>query len=121
MITGCAIIAAIPRFEHKLQQRGQHRLWQGAQTRGGKHKGHKAGGPYGQFWVGPAKSDTVKAHVFAAFLAGKIPTLRVPAGMHLDHCCENTLCVDCTELVIAKVNLERRHTRPHAKRSPSPL
>lgn len=115
MITGCAIIAAIPRFENKLLHERHHRVWQGAQTRGGRHNGRRAGGPYGKFWVGPGPKDTVQAHVFAAYLDGKLRTPRVPAGMHLDHdtdaCPYGTLCVSCTELVTAAVNQARRHSR----------
>jgi hypothetical protein len=116
MINGCSIIAAIPRFERKLRKAGECRVWQGAQTRGGKCKGRgRGGGPYGKFWIGPAQTDTIQAHVFAAFLDGKIPTLRVPEGMHLDHdldnCPHGSLCVACTELVTAEVNLARRHSR----------
>jgi hypothetical protein len=127
-MNGCAIIRAILRFEQKLErtERGC-RIWTGAQTKGsrGKYKRKKRckgkrrpnnSSPYGKFWVGPGQKDTVQAHVFAAFLAGKIKTLRVPAGMHLDHDCEHgTLCVDCTELVPCGVNCQRAKTRPIPK------
>lgn len=125
-MNGCQILSAIMRFERKLITMDNGcRVWNGAQTKGGlgrykvkKHKDRKRlkGKPrpngnnpaYGKFWVGPHKKNTVQAHVFAAFLAGKIPTLRVPDGFHLDHRCDHgTLCVDCTELVPAEVNLQR--------------
>jgi hypothetical protein len=123
--TGCQLIGAILRFEKKLdRQENGCRVWTGAQTKGGKgrckrdrrRKRKNSGGPYGKFWVGPGQKDTVQAHVFAAFLAGKIPTLRVPDGIHLDHFCQHaTLCVDCVEPVTCEENLRRRHTRPLPK------
>lgn len=125
-MNGCQIIKAMLRFEQKLLTMANGcRVWNGAQTKGGvgcykrkkRCKGKRrpnANNPaYGKFWVGPDKKMTVQAHVFAAYVAGKIPTLRVPDGHHLDHCCQHgTLCVDCTELVSAEVNLERARTRP---------
>lgn len=125
-MTGCQIIRAMLRFEAKLiTMPNGCRIWNGAQTKGGrgcykikklgerkrlkgKRRCCKNSPPYGKFWVGPDKKHTVNAHVFAAFIAGKIPTLRVPEGMHLDHRCRHgTLCVDCTELVPFDVNLQR--------------
>lgn len=117
------MLLAILRFERKCQHMPNGcRVWTGAQTAGGRGKGPRGGkakgkngggGPYGNFWLGPTQKDTVKAHVFAAFIAGKIPTLRVPLGYHLDHDCDHgPLCVDCTELVPDIVNLQRIHTRP---------
>ena len=125
-MNGCQIISAMVRFEAKLLTMPNGcRIWNGAQTKGGvgRYKIKKLNGkkrlkgkprpkdnlpPYGKFWVGPDKKNTVQAHVFAAFMAGKIPTLRVPDGCHLDHRCQHgTLCVDCTELVPSTVNLQR--------------
>lgn len=135
-ITACAMLLAIPRFLAKTEVTASGcRIWTGAQTKGGlgKYKVRKCNGKtrlkgkprpndknpsYGKFWVGPGKKDTVQAHVFAAWLAGKIQTFRVPNGFHLDHHCEHgngTLCMDCTELVPAAVNLERARTRPILK------
>lgn len=131
-LNGCQIIKAMLRFEQKLVvTEDGHRVWNGAQTKGGKgrykinkhcnigkrlkgkRKSNANNPAYGKFWVGPDKKQTVQAHVFAAFVAGKIPTLRVPEGCHLDHHCHHgTLCVDCTELVAAEINLERARTRP---------
>lgn len=120
-MTGCQIISAMLRFEAKLVTMPNGcRIWNGAQTKGGrgcytrkkrckgKRRSTANSPPYGKFWVGPDKKHTVNAHVFAAYVAGKIPTLRVPDGCHLDHRCEHgTLCVDCTELVPCQVNLQR--------------
>lgn len=124
-MNGCYLISAILRFEKKLERQANGcRVWTGAQTKGGKgrfkrdkrRKCKNAGGPYGKFWVGPGKKDTVQAHVFAAFIAGKIPTLRVPDGVHLDHYCQHaTLCVDCVEPVSCEENLRRRWERPLPK------
>jgi hypothetical protein len=136
MPTGCQLIAAMVRFEKKLYiTEDGHRLWAGAQTRGGvgvkgrckcdrRRKRKTDGNPfYGKFWVGPDKKATIQAHVFAAFFAGKIPTLRVPDGMHLAHSCPHgSLCVDCTRLVPAHVNLEEARTAPiRAHHNPLPF
>jgi hypothetical protein len=121
LMNGCALLRAILRFEQKLEYTEDgHRIWTGARSCGGKgvykrkkrHKGKKRPNVlYGKFWVGPGK--TVSAHVFAAFIAGKIKSLRVPEGMHLDHhCSRGGLCVDCTELKTAKENIELARTRP---------
>jgi hypothetical protein len=79
-----------------------------------KGKRRKNNSPfYGKFWVGPGQKDTVNAHVFAAWLAGIIPTPRVPVGMHLAHSCQHgSLCMDCLRLVPAAVNLEEARTQP---------
>lgn len=128
-MNGCQIIKAMLRFEQKLiTTEDGHRIWTGAQTKGGPRGGScykikkrcgvkrlkgtrkpmNGSPPYGKFWVGPDKKQTVQAHVFAAFIAGKIGKLRVPCGMHLNHKCHHgTLCVDCTELVTAEANLEQ--------------
>lgn len=133
-MNGCAIIRAMLRFEAKLEYTEDGcRVWCGAQTRGSRgryvrkkrHKGKRRannGPKYGQFWIGPEKRDTIKAHIFAAFLAGKISTPRVPQGMHLAHSCKHgSLCVDCTRLVPASVNLGEARTAPiRAKHRPSP-
>lgn len=97
-------------------------LWKGGKTAGGgkiarplgrpRKKAPRVGrgGPYGSFNVG-YKKGTIRAHIFSAYVKGIIPTLRVPEGHHIDHTCENTLCVECLELVPSKVNLERRWRR----------
>lgn len=109
-LTPCQIMKIEARFlRHLKTMPNGCRIWMGARSRGG-NRPHS--GPYGSFRI-DRQHNSVRAHVFAAFLAGKIPSLRVPAGMNLDHSCVyGTLCVDCTELVPATVNRERAHSRP---------
>jgi hypothetical protein len=109
-LTGCQIIAADLRFAKLSMAVGKCRLWLGARSRGGGKR--KGGGPYGSFNPG-AGLQTVRAHVWAAWRAGKIKELRVPAGMHLDHECNQSLCVEgvCIVLKPKAVNLELRWTR----------
>jgi hypothetical protein len=109
-LTPCYLLALEARFMKRLEVMPDGcRVWRGAQSRGGKRP---SSGPYGSFYI-DREHNAVRAHVFAAFLAGKIPGLRVPEGFNLDHHCHHgTLCVDCTELVTKQVNLERRWTRP---------
>jgi hypothetical protein len=87
-------------------------VWTGALSRGGQRP-HS--GLYGSFWI--QGQNSVRAHVVAAWMAGLIGETRVPEGMHLDHVCENTLCVDPRhlELVPAPENIARYHNgRDHA-------
>jgi len=104
-LTPCYLMQLEARFLQYLDVKADGcRVWTGAQSRGGQRP---YSGPYGSFWV-DSEHNTVRAHIFAAFLAGKIPDLRVPEGKHLDHGCDHgTLCVDCTELVPKAVNLQR--------------
>lgn len=92
---------------------GPCRLWDGAQSRGGAHKGRKAGGPYGSIRIPGFGKGGVRVHVAAAWTAGLIAEPRVPDGMHLDHQCERTLCIEAGhfELVPCAVNLARRWSR----------
>lgn len=108
-LTPCYVLALEARFLRHLQQTPSGcRVWTGAQSRGGNRP---ASGPYGSFYI-DREHNAVRAHIFAAFLAGKIPFIKVPCGMHLDHTCQHgTLCVDCTELVPYQVNLARRWER----------
>lgn len=87
------------------------RLWAGGQSRGGKRP---SSGPYGSIWI--PGHGTVRTHVAAAWIAEIIPTLRVPAGKHLDHTCERPLCIEPThfDLVDSTVNLKRRWSRRRA-------
>jgi hypothetical protein len=104
-LTPCYLMQLEARFLQYLENKPDGcRVWTGAKSRGGQRPWS---GPYGSFWV-DSEHNTVRAHVFAAFLAGKIPTLRVPLGQNLDHGCDHgTLCIDCTELVPKGVNLAR--------------
>lgn len=104
-LTPCRLLELEARFLKHLDVKPDGcRVWTGAQSRGGQRP---YSGPYGSFYI-DREHNAVRAHVFAAFLAGKIPSLRVPAGHHLDHGCDHgTLCVDCTELVPIAVNLAR--------------
>jgi len=101
------------RFERHLKRMPDGcRIWTGAQSRGGNRP---YSGPYGSFYI-DREHNAVRAHIFAAFLAGKIPTLKVPEGFHLDHGCDHgTLCVDCTELVPKEVNLARGRAKGRKK------
>ena len=87
------------------------RLWCGGQSRGGQRP---KSDPYGSIWI--PGHGTVRTHVAAAWVAGVIPGLRVPAGMHLDHTCERPLCIEPShfDLVPGRLNLERRWTRRQA-------
>lgn len=84
------------------------RLWTGAQSKGGKRP---ASGPYGSIWI-PGVGG-VRVHVAAAWVAGIIPTPRVPDGMNLDHECERTLCIEQShyQLILAEHNRALRWTR----------
>lgn len=89
-------------------------LWTGAQSRGGKRP---SSGPYGSVWV-PGVGG-VRAHVVMAWIAGLIPDLRVPDGMHIDHLCERTLCVEEThfEVIPKLINIKRRWSRDNLMNS----
>jgi len=82
--------------------------WTGAQSRGGQRP---SSGPYGSFWI--PGINAIRSHVYAAWRAGIIPSLRVPFGMNLDHSCTNTLCVepDHLSLISAFDNQTLRWTR----------
>lgn len=105
VLTPCRLLQLEARFLKHLEVKPNGcRVWTGAQSRGGQRP---YSGPYGSFYI-DVEHNAVRAHIFAAFLAGKIPSLRVPPGHHLDHTCEHgTLCVDCTELVPWRENLAR--------------
>lgn len=84
------------------------RLWTGAQSKGGKRP---SSGPYGSIWI--PGFNAVRVHVAVAWVAGIIPTPRVPEGMNLDHRCERTLCIEAThyELIPAEKNRALRWSR----------
>lgn len=127
-LTGCQQIALEARFLKYVRPLPSGCLiWTGAQTSGGfaaKGKSKSRGGPYGSFKVGKdaegKNHGTRRAHIVWAFLRGRIPTLRVPEGHHLDHTCKSgTLCIECTELVPSLVNLQRNWSKGHAHNAPN--
>lgn len=76
-LTPCYLIKLEARFlQHCEVMPDGCRVWRGAQSRGGQRP---YSGPYGSFYI-DKEHNAVRAHVFAAFLAGKIPSLRVPLG-----------------------------------------
>ena len=75
--------AILLRFILKIRRRGGCWIWEGARSRG---KGNKKW--YGSFNAGGV---VVRAHKFA-FIA--IRGGELPQGYHLDHECENSLCVN---------------------------
>lgn len=86
-------------------------MWAGAKSRGGNRFSEKAF--YGSFNVGGEVKNSVRAHVFSAWLAKLIDEIRVPYGMNLDHLCSRSLCVNALhfELVPAIENQQRRINR----------
>lgn len=68
-------------------------LWTSGKSVGG-NKG-SAQEPYGSFWVA---GSTVRAHVFAGVVLGTATRIPHLPGMHLDHLCNRTLCVEHTHL-----------------------
>lgn len=112
----------LERFKSYLIESTEHswaftpcQLWTGGKSRGGDRWSEKAW--YGTFNPGGVVRGGVRAHVYAAYVAGIIPDLRIPEGMNLDHCCEQSLCCNPLhiDLVSKHVNQERRMrpwTRP---------
>lgn len=92
------------------------RIWEGARTKGGKRPGS---GFYGSIRIPGVPGGGVRAHVAAAWVAGRLKEPRLPDGMHLDHECERSLCIEDEhfELVPALVNLKRRWTRREGRSS----
>lgn len=93
------------------------RVWTAATSTGGNKGSRKE--PYGSFRIA---GSVVRAHIFAGVhfgVANKIPHL---PGMHLDHLCRNTLCVEWTHLesVTQEVNEERKRRAEHACEEKSP-
>lgn len=86
------------------------RQWDGARSRGG---GRPSSGFYGSIRIPGVEGGGVRAHVASAWAAGILREPRVPAGMHIDHLCQRSLCVepDHFELVPAAENLRRIHSR----------
>jgi hypothetical protein len=122
MLTGCDRIRIEARFlRHTKRLPSGCLIWTGAQSSGGPGAKFKnRGGPYGSFKVSAAEG-TRRAHIVWAWLRGRIPTLRVPKGHHLDHTCHSsTLCVECTELVTDTVNLKRNWSEGNARHSANP-
>lgn len=87
------------------------RIWTGAQSKGG---GRPKSGPYGSIHVPGAGG--VRVHVVVAWVAGLIPSLRVPRGMNIDHACERTLCIEPSHyrLIPAPDNQRLRWARRRA-------
>jgi hypothetical protein len=125
MIPACAriVVAAKLAARSHLTLAGRNglrlpcRIWDGAQSKGGKRP---KSGPYGSVVI-PGIAGGIRAHVVAAWVAGKIPLPRVPAGMHLDHECERTLCIEETHLVLRPKleNLKLRWARPKGRGEPA--
>lgn len=123
MIPACARIVVAAKLAARSHatlggRNGVHgpcRIWDGAQSKGG---GRPKSGPYGSVVI-PGKAGGVRAHVASAWAAGLIPEPRLPDGLHLDHRCERTLCIEAGhfELVPAIVNLKRRWKRPRSDTS----
>lgn len=93
-------------------------IWQGAISHGGQKtvSERRRQLPYGSFWV--RKGLILRAHIFIAWAFGIIRDPRVPAGMELDHSCENSMCV-CPwhiDLVTKGVNQDYRHGRLKRRR-----
>lgn len=82
--------------------------WMGAKSIGGG----RTGTYYGSFNACEF-GGTVRAHVWVAWRAGIIPSLRVPEGQHLDHECDNTLCVEekCLRLLPFLENISKMWER----------
>jgi hypothetical protein len=84
--------------------------WTGARSRG---KGNRKW--YGTFWC--KALGRVRAHRFAdEHLAGRGP---LPRGLHRDHKCEFSMCVnpDCLERVTHEENERRKQARRATKKS----
>ncbi len=104
-----AVIIRFLSFIEVCKETGCH-IWCGTRSFGGGQNGNA---PYGSFAPGGEVDNTVRAHVFAGWLYGLIPTLKVPEGMNLDHTCVNSLCVrrGHLELVTKQVNQDRKKKR----------
>lgn len=89
---------------------GPCRLWDGARSKGGKRPGS---GFYGSVRIPGVSGGGVRAHVASAWVAGMIPSPRLPAGLHIDHRCERSLCIEAGhfEIVPAEENVKRRWSR----------
>ena len=78
-----------------------HAIWTGGRSRG---RGNTAW--YGSFWC---RGKTIRAHKFSGVaILGLRPVKDLD---HLDHVCEDALCVSCLECVPVIVNLKRRWGR----------
>lgn len=84
--------------------------WVGAQSRGGQRPG---GTPYGSFHIN-ARLKGVRSHIAVATAVGLIKDFRCPEGMHVDHECNRTLCVDPRHFVLKPglENIKARWQRP---------
>lgn len=108
-----AAIAATPKDAERFYKYvevlkcGCH-FWTGARSRG---KGNKKW--YGSFWVA---GKMIRAHRFAdEVLAGRGP---LPPGMHRDHTCEFSLCVNAEHL--ERVTHEENERRKQERRKSKP-
>lgn len=114
--------SVITRFKTYLEPSTLHsfggtacQLWAGGKSRGGDRYSKHAF--YGTFNPGGVIVGGVRAHVYAAWLAGLIPLLRVPQGMNVDHRCHQALCCNPLhlEVVLALVNQARKRNRTTIK------
>lgn len=97
----------IERFTEKVELRNgpletQCWVWCGCKSRG---QGNKQW--YGTFWI---EKRGVRAHKFSFVVIGK--RVWVP-GHHLDHLCENSLCVNPKhlEMTTRETNQDRKYKR----------
>jgi len=107
------VCEVVNRFTNYIEEDPDTGCWQwtGGKSRGGQRFSSRA--IYGTFNPGGVVTGGVRAHVYIAWLTGIVPRtlpMRVPAGMNLDHKCENALCVNPAhlELVEAGENQRRR-------------
>lgn len=102
-----------PALASRCGAEGACRIWDGARSKGGKRP---SSGFYGSVRVPGVKGGGVRAHVAAAWVAGLIVAPRLPAGLHIDHLCRRSLCInpDHFEIVPAAENIRRRWRRAPA-------
>ena len=58
----------------------------------------------------------MRSHVCVATAIGLVQDFRVPLGMHLDHECRRSLCVEPTHLVLVPYQENLRRARAAARR-----
>lgn len=82
-------------------------IWMGARSKGG---GRSGGEGYGSFFLN-RRLNAVRAHVYMATAIGLVQDFRSPEGMHIDHVCCRSLCVEPThfQLLPGRDNVRLRH------------
>lgn len=82
-------------------------IWMGARSKGG---GRSGGEGYGSFKINQ-RLNSVRAHVAMATAVGLIKDFKSPEGMHIDHECCRSLCVEPTHLrlITSLDNVRLRH------------